>query len=470
MQHLRNDATLTQCVTKLLAGPCFPQYEFVRSGATFAHLHTMSAELQTSFRHVPRDRPVCLCANDKATVAAALLASLAGGPTLVVPYAFSKQALSELHALTGYPLAVTDASRPVPEGVQSIMPEGGHVSRAIGKSTPKSLDEDWVHLFTGGSTGKPKLWTKSVRNLISETLSIVSTFAITEQDHLVATVDSNHIYGLLYAVLTPLLASAKVTATTPSFPNEIIRAVNDADASILISVPAHYRALNGLTMHAPNLRLALSSAGMLAEVDANAFETQTGVGVTEIYGSTETGGIASRMRARGESDFKPLKSVQVRVADEHLQVKSDYLSPGLSLEDNGFFQMGDRVAPTQGGRFMLLGRADGVIKVGGRRVDLEAVREAIIAYPGIRDALVIALPVGAGRENQIAAIIEGEVSMDGLNRYFAKHLEAHARPRRIKTVQSMPVTSAGKYDRKAIVRLFASEPHKKMDGQMYTEM
>ncbi len=298
------------------------------------------------------------------------------------------------------------------------------------------------------------MWTKTARNLLSETLSIIRHYDVNGADRCVATVSPNHIYGLLYAILTPLLASAAVAAQTPSFPGEIEQAVLESQATVLISVPAHYRALNGHPFAPPNLRLAFSSAGMLAAEDAEAFSRQTGVPVAEIYGSTETGGIAERVRARGEATFKPYDTIDVRIAGERLEVRSDYLSPGLELQTDGFFTVGDRARWVGDGRFELLGRTDGIVKVGGRRVDLESVRQALKKVPGIKEALAISLPVGRGRENQVVAVVEGAAQTAEVNRLLGDLLEPYARPRSIKQVEKIPMTAAGKFDRKGIEKLF----------------
>ncbi len=451
----RHDQELIRWVSRLLDGPRHPQKEFVYDGTSFDELYAMAGNLHACFRKEVNAPVVCLCAKDRAVVGAALLASLAGGPALILPHSYSLPVLSELHELTGYRHVVTDRFRQVPDTVSCIVPEKGDAGRPfIEGLTPRKPDSEWVHLFTGGSTGSPKMWSKTVRNLLSESISIITHYGVTQRDCLVATVGPNHIYGLLYSILTPLLASASVAASTPVFPGEIKQAIRDVDASVFISVPAHYRALNGQSIQAPRLRLAFSSAGMLAAEDAAAFRTQTGVGIAEIYGSTETGGIAARVRADGETDFKPYAGIDIRLADECLKVKSDYLSPELKRDVDGYVKVGDRSAPTRGGRFLLLGRNDGVVKVGGRRVDLEAVKEQIKKQPGVRDALVISLPVGKSRENLIVAVVEGSIDIGNLKRSLSGCLEPHACPKRIKIVNEIPMTEAGKYDRMVIERIF----------------
>jgi acyl-coenzyme A synthetase/AMP-(fatty) acid ligase len=129
------------------------------------------------------------------------------------------------------------------------------------------------------------------------------------------------------------------------------------------------------------------------------------------------------------------------------------------MDEDGYFMTGDRARGTVCNRFELLGRVDGIVKVGGRRVDLEAVRESLKRQPGITDALAIALPVSHGRENLIVAVVEGNPATIDLTSLRTDDLETSARPRCIKILEKIPVTTAGKYDRKTIEALFRSGGH-----------
>jgi acyl-coenzyme A synthetase/AMP-(fatty) acid ligase len=453
----RSETELNAWIARIMAGPQRKDGDYIFSRVSYPDLYATAAHLRRYFQECVAEPLVCLCTEDKAVVAAAMLASLAGGPALVMPHSFAPQVLAEVRELTGFRHAVVDGPRSVPDGVRTIAPRSGEaVWPPADELSPKGVETEWVRLFTGGSTGAPKMWTKTVRNLLAETIAIIEHYAVTDADRLVATVSPCHIYGLLYAILTPLLADAAVAAPTPSFPVEIEEVVNQSRATVLISVPAHYRALNGHPFAPRRLRLAFSSAGMLAAEDAGAFSGQTGVGIAEIYGSTETGGIAARVRANGETDFKPYDTVDVRIEGERFKVRSDYLSPGLADPGDGYFTMGDRVVPTEGGRFALLGRVDGRREgrwaAGGPGGGVSNNQ----GIPRRQDALVLSLPVGRGRENQIVAVVEGNLDAAALNRSLLDDLEPYARPRSIKVVAKMPLTAAGKYDRHAIEKLWGT--------------
>jgi acyl-coenzyme A synthetase/AMP-(fatty) acid ligase len=433
----------------LLCGPRFPDKEYSH-GVTFAEVYSMAAELRLALADARQGgQSICLAVEDKAVMAAALLAAIGGGPTLLLPYACSAKVLHGLQQSTGFSSALADPNV-VPEGVRPItLPSAGSKR---GLSCPAvSLQSELLKIFTGGSTGTPQLWSKTVENIFSEGLFLARRYQITEHDCLLATVPPYHIYGLLFSVIVPLLTSATVVGTIPSFPTEIASAVADHQVTVFISVPPHYRVLHQQKM---NLRLAFSSAGMLDQEDNERFCRCNGVGVVEVYGSTETGGIASRDRSRGEEYFTPFSTVDYRIKQNRLAVRSPYLSPDLAVDKEGFYLTADRVEEGGHGQFSLRGRADKVTKVGGKRVDLEQISLLLKKEPGIVDCVVTALPENGGRGHRIGALIQGKTADIALmQKNLAEALEPYALPRRIKKVEQIPMTRNGKYDWNAIVSL-----------------
>lgn len=441
----------------LLRGPRHPEKEFIRSGATFGEVYAMAAWL-----HAALDKPeyknaaVCLAADNKAVMAAALLAALGGGPSLLLPYAFSAKALSRLQQVTGFTTAISDMARDFPEGVQVICPQrrGSASSLAANRVSPRAV---LLKIFTGGSTGTPQVWTKTGENIFSEGFFLASRFAVTEQDCIMATIPPYHIYGLLFSVILPLVASASVVDETPSYPGEITFVSEKQQVTIMASVPAHYRVLRD-TQKSISLRLAFSSAGMLDAADNETFCRKNKTGVVEVYGSTETGGIALRKRSDGEEFFTPFPTIDWKIVNGCLAVRSPYISPDLPVDAEGFFTAGDRVAARGDDQFSLQGRADTVTKVGGKRVDLEEIRLLIKNEPGVSDCAVVAIPEPGGREHRIGALIEGcKADTNKIKKILADSLEPYALPRHMKTVDRIPVKENGKYDWVSIYQLLGNE-------------
>ncbi len=443
--------SLDAAVLDLLQGPKFPEKEFVRGGATFGEVYRLAAGLRIALSDMQEPETViCLAAEDKAIVAAALLASLAGGPTLLLPYAFSANALTQLQQTTGFTTALADTTREFPEGVQVLCPQAAASAKI--PIDPLALPQrELLKIFTGGSTGTPQVWSKTGENLFGEGFFLAKRYAVTEDDCILATIPPYHIYGLLFSVILPLVSSVTVAPETPSFPNEIVAAAKKWKATVLASVPAHYRVLRDKKM---SLRLAFSSAGMLDTEDNQMFSRQNSSGIIEVYGSTETGGIATRNRSLGEEFFTPFSPIRWKVIDSRLAVHSPFVSPELPVDNDGFFSTSDRVEAQDSSHFALQGRTDSVTKVGGKRVDLREISLLIKKEPGVSDCVVMALPEAGGREHCIGALIEGDTAnTKTIKKNLTLCLEPYALPRRLKKVERIPLTKNGKYDWIAIVRL-----------------
>ena len=120
-----------------------------------------------------------------------------------------------------------------------------------------------------------------------------------------------------------------------------------------------------------------------------------------------------------------------RSARGRLLVASAYLSPDLARDPGGFFATADRISRAKAG-FALLGRADGIVKVGGRRVDLAEVEERVCSLPGVRDAWVWSRRGVGGRGAEIVALVAGSAEPAAIRRALRRTLPPAALPRRIR--------------------------------------
>ena len=427
--------------------------EFTFSGYSYGDVYALAAGVKKTLSRCDGEKILCLCTENKAVTAACVLASLAGSCKLILPYSFSAHAMAEMYYATGFNLAIADHPEEMPAGVEIITPlpdAPGNINSQI----IRNPDEPFLSLFTGGSTGKPKIWSKSPRNLFAEAFYLKRKFALSDKDLFVATVPPYHIYGLLFSVLVPFASHARVLPDIYTFPQEIISIINKHKASVLVSVPIHYRVLKVDNLSAPSLKVAFSSAGALDRSDGLYFYKKTGLGITEIYGSTETGGVASRNVSEQTESWKPFDIVSYKLKDKRLLVKSDFTSPEMEQDKDGFCLTGDEARKEKGNRFILLGRADGVVKVAGKRVDLLDVQNKIKRLPTVSDAFVLALPTDKGRESVVAAVVACDLTQTHLKKLLMEILEHYAFPRRIKIVSSIARTPAGKIDRHRIEKIF----------------
>ena len=254
----------------------------------------------------------------------------------------------------------------------------------------EAADEDKaIYLYTSGSTGKPKLIPKSNKNLISEIGELKKILDVSSESVFYFTAPICHIYGFLNGFLLPLYSSAKIILDPKFTPQDVAGFVNQKRITHLVSIPSYYRMfleMNLISMFNNCQSLISSSAPLPLDVSKVFYEN--GVRITEIYGSTETGGIAHRVSAEN-IEWKLYSYVKI-ISDwaEYTDIEEEKVnelkidSPAISVDydSNSGFNTGDVVCFSDNGNFKLLGRNTRFVKISGKRVDLHSVLEKIIKY------------------------------------------------------------------------------------------
>lgn len=311
-------------------------------------------------------------------------------------------------------------------------------------------------VFTSGTTGTPVPIAKRLDQLTSELAALETQFgAALGGADVVATVSHQHIYGLLFRVLWPLAAGRPVHAARHEFPETLAPALA-ARPAVLLASPAHLKRLPGhldWRGAAAQLRAVFSSGGMLDEAAARHAGTLLGTTPIEVYGSSETGGIAWRQRTEGADDaWTPLPGVAWRCgADGLLAVRS------AQAGTDDWLLLADRVEDLDGRRFLLRGRADRIVKIEEKRISLDTVEAGLLASGLAREARVLACPdPGAGRQVLAAfvvpsdagrAVLEtaGKAALNArLRAWLAPGTDPVALPRRWRYLDALPVDARGK--------------------------
>ncbi|WP_256643633.1 AMP-binding protein [Stenotrophomonas sp. 9(2022)] len=333
---------------------------------------------------------------------------------------------------------------------------------AAADGTLQELDERACELcvFTSGSTGRPSAIIKRMEQLAREVDALQAAFGVQldgAQVH--GTVSHQHIYGLLFRVLWPL-AAGRAIQPRRFFHEDLVGTLAAAD-SVLVATPAHLKRLpeqlDWASLHG-RLRAVFSSGGPLPEEAAQQVRQLLSVPPTEIYGSSETGGVAWRRWESGTPSWEPLPGVRWRIEEGCLSVASPH------LQSEGWWRTQDRVESLPGGRFRLLGRADRIVKIEERRVSLDALERALRSLSDVEDARVLVL---AGAREQLAAVVvpadaarlaHGETARRAFTRQLAAALahghDAVTRPRRWRLVQHLPVNAQGKVTEAGLAALF----------------
>lgn len=317
---------------------------------------------------------------------------------------------------------------------------------------PLDAEATRLSIFTSGSTGEPVLVPKALRQLAQEVVGLERTFGdFMGPGPIYSTVSQQHIYGLLYRILWPLAAGRAIYTLShskgPAWP--------PLPRGTLISSPAY---LKRLPHPPPQAALAavFSSGGVLPAEAAQAARAAWGVEAFEVYGSTETGGVAWR---QGQGAWQALPEVVLRLEGAQLALRSPH------LPDDSWFVTQDRATLGAGG-LTLLGRSDRIVKVAEKRVSLTAMEERLRASPWIAEARAVVLG-GHRQAVAMAAVLTpqgtqvraegGRVAMNAaLRALLQAQFEPVVLPRRWSYVDTLPVDGMGKVTDAAIARLFAS--------------
>jgi acyl-coenzyme A synthetase/AMP-(fatty) acid ligase len=284
---------------------------------------------------------------------------------------------------------------------------------------------------------------------------LIERFGISEGSVIVPTVPSHHIYGLLFGVLVPLLCGGAYLRETPLHATAIASALREHEARVLVSVPAHLRAFSTLEPdRLPAGMRVFSSGAPLPRDLAHEFARRFGVSVTEVLGSTETGGIATREGP--DEPWTPLPGVSVSADDAgRMLVRSPFLADPESA-----WVTGDAIDSVDTlGRFRHLGRVDGVVKVAGKRVSLAEIEARLLAIVGVEDAAVIALEVGGARGVEtVALVVAPALSARHLRDELSRFIDPVVLPRRIHHVGELPRAPNGKLARVDLLELLERAP------------
>jgi len=253
-------------------------------------------------------------------------------------------------------------------------------------------------------------------------------------------------------------------------PEQIEREMVAYRATILWTVPPLLRLLVDRA-HPPAAELALQAvrigSATLPTAVARAAAHRYGATVVEAYGSTE-GGLAIRTPRGGAPEGSigiPYPGVAVRIVDEagvdvvegdggHLLIRSPGLMRGY-LDDpaataqmlrDGWLWTGDMVRRDADGFYYLEGRRALRINVGGFKVAPEEVEAVLAAHPGVREAVVLAMPDAARGEVVRAVIVPEGVppSIGELRRYCRERLAGYKVPRHFEFRDELPRSPLGK--------------------------
>lgn len=397
-----------------------------------------------------------LSCTDAYTFACAFLAVLHANKAVVIPPNFQPATLTALQG--AFDGVIADHAMPAAAWpVLSVAEEYATTARVL----PPLHEGAEIHLYTSGSSGEPKRIKKRLAQLDAEVAALESIWgAGLGMASVVSTVPHHHIYGLLFRLLWPLAAGRPFDTVTCAEPQMLGERLSGLNPSLLVSSPAllaRLPELIELDKLRPWPRMIFSSGGPLPRATALLFATSGGTPI-EVYGSTETGGIAWRCQQQDDDSWIPLPDVRINsTRNGALSISSHFLGTTSS------HVTADAAEILENGRFRLLGRLDRVVKIEEKRLSLPEMENRLRQHAWVADAAIVPLPPPA-RLGAVIALnkagnkefaIRGKRAVQAtLREYLAERFETVLLPRSWRFPAELPLSDRGKISHAGLRRLF----------------
>jgi acyl-[acyl-carrier-protein]-phospholipid O-acyltransferase/long-chain-fatty-acid--[acyl-carrier-protein] ligase len=287
-----------------------------------------------------------------------------------------------------------------------------------------------------------------------------------------------HCFGLLGGVLLPLFTGHKTFLfPSPLAVKEIPKLIKDTGSNVVFATDtfAQQYARNAEDEDMKGIKLMVLGAERVRPETRETYMKRFGVELLEGYGATEASPLISvnvpgRNRHGSVGQFVPdlewrLEPVPGIEGGQKLYVRGPnvmrgYLDPtkpfGIDLLPGGWHDTGDVVDVDQDGFIRILGRVKRFAKVGGEMVSLNAVEGyAQQVWPGAMHA-AIAMPDSRKGEKIILFTSQPEADSAAFVAYArANGVQELAVPKKIITVDEIPVLGTGKTDYVALGRMAA---------------
>ena len=303
--------------------------------------------------------------------------------------------------------------------------------------------EAW--LKTSGSSGEAQIIVKTAAQMQAEALTLANTLPFGQHgETVVGSVIPQHLYGFTFRFALALTMGWTMERQQAVYPENLLSSTAAHDKVVWIASPAVLNRLGeNRNWQSIGHKIAgiVSAGGALPAATADLLQ-QTAVRPFEVYGSTETGVIASRCERK---EWQPFKGVEIGQNEEGALWASSPWSPERR-------QTADLIEPQDDG-FLLLGRQDRIIKFEDKRVSLTQIEHELLQHPWIADAHCgrhpqhqrISIWAALNAEGIAALREKGRAAVaDTLKRHLAATQDTIALPRYWRFTDSLPRNAQAK--------------------------
>jgi long-chain acyl-CoA synthetase len=326
--------------------------------------------------------------------------------------------------------------------------------------------------LTSGTTAAPRAIRFRSQQLLADCDNICETMGMTGHDLNFGVIPLSHSYGFSN-LLTPLLACGiPMVLSRDRLPRAVLNDLARSQATVFPGMPVFFQAFCRLAERPalPHLRLCISAGAPLAGALARKFQEEFEQPIHSFYGSSECGGICyDRAGAAFADGFvgNPLQGVEVALSDpaadaSQIRVLSAAVGDGYFPEKDeeklggGVFVPDDLLARDPSG-LRIVGRVSDLINVAGKKVNPAEVEAHLLAFAGVKHAVVFGRESSL-RHEEVAACVVADAGIDEaqLLKLCRERLSGWQVPKRIFVVDEIPANERGKTSRRDLAAQFAA--------------
>ena len=345
-------------------------------------------------------------------------------------------------------------------------------------------------IYTSGSTGQPKGAMNEHRAVVNRLLWTQETYGLSADDAVLQKTPFSFDVSV-WEFFWPLLSGARLVMARPEGhkdPDYLTRVVREQRITTLHFVPSmlqffleHEDAANCTTL----TNVICSGEALPKSVAQRFYERLPQVQLSNLYGPTEaavdvTWWLCPKDNLPENIPIgRPVANTRMYIVDAQMEpvpvgVTGDLYIGGVQVgrgywnrpeltaerfvsspfvEGDRLYKTGDLARYLPSGDIEFLGRSDFQVKIRGFRIELGEIEARLAEYPGVREAVVVALGNGEIEKRLVAyytADAGAELSVDALRAHLLSALPDYMAPAAYVPLDAMPLSPNGKLDRKAL--------------------
>ncbi|WP_342431384.1 long-chain fatty acid--CoA ligase [Neobacillus sp. FSL H8-0543] len=336
-------------------------------------------------------------------------------------------------------------------------------------------DDDFIIVYTSGTTGKPKGAVLTHKNVFMNAVNMDLECGLTKDEVQIITTPLFHIGGI--SALTMLMLVGGTSILHKKFdPEHILQTFDKEKVTYAFMVPSMWNILLEVPSfkeyNVKSLRIICTAAASTPlELKKKLMKSFPNVGVFDTFGHTELSASTATLKA-SDSLLKtgsvglPYSNVEVRVVDENMvdvqpgevgeiiyrgptTMKEYYNNPEATKETlrGGWLHSGDLVMVDHDGYLTVVDRKKDMIISGGENIYPKEIEEVLYTHPDILEAAVVGVPDEKWGETVKAFVVTRNgktLTEQEVVEYCTERIARYKKPHYVEFINELPRNGSGK--------------------------